>query len=464
MPVKILKIYLILLTLSMIFMSIILPPVQPVSAAGQMSCEICRNNIEGKYYKMDGASGEYLVCMDCYEKAPRCSLCKGFMREENNLDGNKLCTSCYNQVKQADKCSLCQKHILGSYTRYTDPSTGATNSICQDCMAKSERCSICNIPSANLTAFEGNRLCAGCFDKISKMPVCELCKNHISGTYVQYKNPKDETVTYTCSACNDKTPKCSLCGVPSTGLSEVQGQSVCMKCYGGLKKCHGCGKFIMKTSYNYSIVEQTYCPDCQKNSPKCGVCGLPTGDKPVTLTDGRQICPDCEATSVKDIATVKELYEAVAAFIVREYSMEIGHINAISFKEIKEMEKLGKETPTGNDNTNIPLGIFSRKGEQFDIYVQENLPRNLLIGVLAHEYAHAYMHDVSPDYKNLEIEEGFAEWIRYKTLNHIGDEKGAKLIEARKDIYGDGFRKISNIEKNEGLGGVFRLFVRKNEK
>ncbi|HNY10796.1 MAG TPA: hypothetical protein PKK26_04305 [Candidatus Wallbacteria bacterium] len=463
MPVDKFKIYQIPLILYMLIISAALLSFPDFSKAQQLTCGVCRNNIEGKYYKMEGASGEYFICLACYEKSPKCPFCKGIMREENVLDGNKMCSACYNQVKQADKCALCQKHIIGSYTRYTDASTGAVSSICQECLAKSERCSVCNIPSASLSSYEGNRLCAGCYDKISKMPVCEICKNHIAGTYVQYKDPKDGDVTYICTKCNDKTMKCSLCKVPSISLSEVQGQNVCPKCYSNLKKCYGCGKFIMQASYNYRIVEQTYCPDCQKNSPKCGVCGLPTGANPVTLTDGRKICPDCEATSVKDIATVKNLYESVAAFIVKEYSMEIGHVNAISFKEIKEMEKLGKETPTAAEGASIPLGIFSRQGDKFDIYVQENLPKNLLIGVLAHEYAHAYMHDVSPDYKNIEIEEGFAEWIRYKTLNYIGDEKGAKLIEARQDIYGDGFRKVSNIEKNEGTGGVFRLFIRKKQ-
>nr|HPG59309.1 hypothetical protein [Candidatus Wallbacteria bacterium] len=122
-----------------------------------------------------------------------------------------------------------------------------------------------------------------------------------------------------------------------------------------------------------------------------------------------------------------------------------------------EMRELGEKTPTAEKGV-VPLGIFSRHGKEFDIFVQNNLPKNLLIGVLAHEYAHAYVHDRMPDFDDTLIDEGFAEWIRHKTLTKIGDEKGAKLIEMRKDIYGDGFKKVAEIEKKSGLNGVFGLF------
>lgn len=422
-------------------------------------CAACKRPIEGKYYRMSGPSGEYAVCLKCYDDGPKCSLCTGFSIDWRDIDGMRVCGRCFEKVSSAPVCSICKKHVTGAYVQYGDGNSGQKTVVCSNCKEKAEKCSLCAVPSAALNYFEGSRLCGKCFAEIRERPVCALCAKHITGSYMNYTDPKDGGTTVVCDHCNRTNKKCHICGVPAVSHTETQGQSVCRKCFGELKKCHGCGKYILKLSYKYEIAEQSYCPDCQEKTPKCGVCGLPTGANTVVLTDGRRICPDCESTAVKDIETVKILYEIVADHLVKNFAMAIGRVNDVAFREISEMEELGKNTPTAEKGT-IPLGIFSRRNEKFDIYIQKNLPRNVLIGVLAHEYAHAYMQDVSPDFKEIEVEEGFAEWIRYKALLKIGDEKGAKLIEARKDIYGKGFNRVRAVESVEGTAGVFRMFMK----
>ncbi len=430
------------------------------SASETLLCDICGSEITGKYYKSKDPESdkfETIICESCHQNTPRCETCGGFMKTVHKFGGKDICNKCHQYYKDSPVCDICKLNILGAYVKYSDPINGKVTYICDECKRKSPACQLCKIPCASLVEDGGRKLCAACALKAKAAPVCKICKISILSSYTHYQDKKNDAVIYVCDDCINKYHKCFVCGVPDDNLIALQGKEVCRDCFAGLKKCHGCSKYIFKLSYKYEIAEQVYCPDCQQNTDKCDVCGLPTGANPVQLTDGRKICPDCESTAVKDIQTVRELYAAVADFLVEEYRMGIGAVNEISFKEINQMKELGEKTPTADKGV-IPLGIFSRCGDKFDIFVQKNLPKNLLIGVLAHEYAHSYVHGRVSDFDDTLIDEGFAEWIRHKTLTKIGDEKGAKLIEIRTDIYGEGFKKITEIEKAKGLSGVFELF------
>ena len=432
-------------------------------AAETPLCEICSNEISGQYYKVkdpESDKAEIFVCLSCYESTPRCEVCTGFMRKAHEFGGKNICKGCYEHYKDSPLCEICKINILGAYVKFTDPSTGKVSFVCEPCKKNSPACSLCNLPCASPAKVAGQSLCESCALKAKAAPVCKICDNPILTSYTHYKDKKTGTVIYVCDVCAKANGKCFVCGVPDANLKEAQRKDVCPKCFAELKKCYGCGNYIFRLSYKYDLTEQQYCEGCQKNTDKCDVCGLPTGANPVKLTDGRKICPDCESTAVKDVTEVRDLYASVAVFLSSDYHMDIGNVNKISFKEINEMRELGEKTPTAEKGV-IPLGIFSRSGKEFDIFVQKNLPKNLLIGVLAHEYAHAFVHDRLPDFNDTLIDEGFAEWIRHKTLLKIGDDKGAKLIERRKDIYGDGFRKITEIESGKGIEGVFALFEKK---
>ena len=437
----------------------------PANAAEELTCDFCASRISGQYYTIrdrnDGSSGQKTICLKCYESRPRCDLCRGVMREGTNFQGMNLCQSCMANVRNSPRCTACGNYITGSYVRYRDPESGQEICVCQKCNDARPKCEGCRGLMLQEYSLQGMKVCKSCFERIRKSPRCAICQNYIMGEYMRYEDKKTGLETTVCQKCGGTAEKCFVCGVPSNNLNDTQGKRVCGACLQRAGKCHGCGNYILKVGYNYDVAEQSYCAECEKTTPKCDVCGLPSGPSPVRLSDCRIICPDCEGTAVKDVATVRALYDAVAAFLVREYGMEIGHVSEISFKELPELAELGKDAPTAEKNV-IPLGLFSRKGDKVDIFVQNNLPRNLLTGVIAHEYAHAYMYEKSPEFKDTEITEGFAEWIRYKTLMRLNDEKGAKLITLRKDIYGSGFQKVVDVEKAAGLQGVFDLFIKKN--
>lgn len=438
------------------------PP--PIFASEDLVCDICSSPITGQYYtvrdRSDSGSGQRTICKNCHETRPRCDMCRGVARELAALQGKNLCPGCLESVKNSPRCSSCGDYITGSYVRYKDPDTGRETDVCAKCNESKPKCDMCRGIMLEEFSLQGMRLCRACVDRVKSSPTCSICKNYIVGDYVKYEDKKTGLASLICKRCGDTLDKCYVCGVPSDNLSAVRGKRVCGQCLARAKKCHGCGDYILKVSFNYEIAEQSYCTECENDTPKCDVCGMPAGPSPVKLSDGRIFCPDCEGTSVKDVETVRSLYEAVSAYLVREYRMEIAPVSEIGFREIGELAELGKGAPTAEKDV-VPLGLFYRRGPKVDIYVQKNLPRNLLTGVIAHEYAHAYMYEKSPDFRDSEISEGFAEWIRYKTLMRLNDEKGAKLIELRRDIYGRGYQKVSKVEKESGLQGVFDLFLKK---
>ncbi len=443
-----------------LIMNICIPAVS--IAAETLICDICSKEIESKYYKFkDPASDKFeiSICEDCYEAAPRCEACGGYMSKSFKFGGKNICIKCRDHFKDSPICKICGLNIIGAYVKYSDPVSKKAAFVCDDCRKKNPECSLCGIPCTHPAFIAGKRLCENCAFKAASAPVCKICKNPILSSYIHYRDKKNQNVIYVCDSCVEKNDKCFVCGVPDDCLKLMQGRQVCALCLKNLKKCYGCFKYIFKLSYKYELTENIYCADCQYNTDKCDVCGLPTGVSPVRLSDGRKICVDCESTAVKDIVAVHELYHFVAEFLKNEYGMYIGAIDTIDFKEINEMKILGQKTPTADKDV-IPLGIFSRNGKKIDIFVQKNLPRNLLIGVLAHEYAHAFVHSKIEDFDDVLIDEGFAEWIRHKIHIKVGDTKGARLIEMRKDIYGAGFKKITAVESKSGVKGVFNLFNR----
>ena len=53
-------------------------------------------------------------------------------------------------------------------------------------------------------------------------------------------------------------------------------------------------------------------------------------------------------------------------------------------------------------------------------------------------------------------EAGFAEWVAYRVLGDYGYTHGQERMCSRSDIYGQGLRRILEIEDSQGMHGVYR--------
>ncbi len=98
------------------------------------------------------------------------------------------------------------------------------------------------------------------------------------------------------------------------------------------------------------------------------------------------------------------------------------------------------------------LGLY----EDGVIYLSQDLTRREALGVLAHEYGHAWQYQNLSDIDSVEtlLFEGFAEWLSYRVLAEAGDTEGTASVMRDTSIYGRGARWFLSLEKREGLDGV----------
>jgi len=102
------------------------------------------------------------------------------------------------------------------------------------------------------------------------------------------------------------------------------------------------------------------------------------------------------------------------------------------------------------------LGIYTRRGLRRGIYVQNGLPRSLLLQVAAHEFAHAWQGENCPLLQNSLVREGFAEWVAYTLLGEFGQKQMQHRMHSRPDLYGQGLRWALNVATQDGAVGVIQ--------
>ena len=96
-------------------------------------------------------------------------------------------------------------------------------------------------------------------------------------------------------------------------------------------------------------------------------------------------------------------------------------------------------------------------GRKRVIYMQEFLPRILLIQIAAHEFAHAWQGESAPLLRDPLLREGFAEWVAYHALTRLDAPKKAAQMLQRRDDYGEGLRRLLDVERRQGIAGVLQF-------
>ena len=83
--------------------------------------------------------------------------------------------------------------------------------------------------------------------------------------------------------------------------------------------------------------------------------------------------------------------------------------------------------------------------------IDEPIPR-----VTAHELAHAWQSFHAPSTQSLQIVEGFAEWVAYRVLLALGQQRDAARLTRRDDLYGKGLQYFIALEQRSGQQGVLQ--------
>jgi hypothetical protein len=161
----------------------------------------------------------------------------------------------------------------------------------------------------------------------------------------------------------------------------------------------------------------------------------------------------CHSTSVKDVDEANSILQDVAKFLKEHLLMHVNHSSRLELVSREELHRL----KGGYIKSKHLMGLFKKINNKFNIYILYGLPRSLTSAVLAHEYSHAWQAENCPANQGVKLREGFAEWVSYKVLSHLGYRKEMELMERRVDIYGEGFNFIRKMELERGVQYVFNF-------
>jgi hypothetical protein len=233
--------------------------------------------------------------------------------------------------------------------------------------------------------------------------------------------------------------------------------------------CHLCGRRLWRGGWVYApsgVPDRqalVVCRRCQETAPRCDVCGLPMEANHVRLPDGRRTCARCHQTAVYDRARGQALFERVARVVTDQLGLGLNVGTAFTLADHQHLQRLVREaSPAIHDDPDRVVGLFVRRGHRRVMYVVSGLPQILLIQTIAHEWAHAWQGEKCPLLRDPLVREGFAEWVAYKTLQRMGASKKMALMEQQGGLYGQGLRKMLELERRGGLSGVL-AFCRRAE-
>ena len=301
--------------------------------------------------------------------------------------------------------------------------------------------------------------------RAAKMPAfCHLCGQRLLGTFLTY-----DTGLVVCSSCNATVPHCGLCNIPSRQLTTVRGEQVCPACRQKMPVCASCGIPIL---HEYTFVGDSpapYCQACMATRPHCDICGAPLNNqgKIIPGKGGNTYrCVTCYNTAIITATEAERLYRETRAMLKRELKLDIPALPQLYIVERAKLAALNAQSPVAG-NAEAPLGVepqhllgfFQRNGETRAIYIEQLLPHILFQAVAAHELAHAWQSFYAPQTQPLKIVEGFAEWVSYRLLLALGQQREAAHLTRRNDLYGAGLHYFIDLERELGRDGVLQRAV-----
>ncbi|CAD6493384.1 MAG: hypothetical protein CHKLHMKO_00473 [Candidatus Argoarchaeum ethanivorans] len=213
-----------------------------------------------------------------------------------------------------------------------------------------------------------------------------------------------------------------------------------------------CNQRLTGRYYYYKVgkIEKAYCSECI-SSPRCDVCGFPTGKKYWKLSDSRILCRSCDATSIVDYEVAFDLFRTTKRYLKDYLNMDFKHPVGFRLLDKNELAKHGHNL----------LGYFEwiekRGKKKYAIYILSRLPKPIMIGVFAHELTHLWQAENIRVKQSKLLSEGFAQWVEYRLFDNFHQETQMYLMEHRKDTYGQGLQVVKEIEKKAGTTNVFNV-------
>ena len=293
---------------------------------------------------------------------------------------------------------------------------------------------------------------------------CNLCGRALHGRYTRYTHPIYAGHPLTvCGRCQRLAPQCRVCHQPMRADRSVAG--LCAACAADALRCLSCGAIITGVSYTISG-RGPYCATCQATRQQCDVCGVPLDDSAQRLPDGRALCGACLQTAIIDASQAKALFDeaegTIGATLGLRLRIGVRFVLTDRAGLRVQIQKIKPQVALGLDHV---LGVYVRDGRTRTIYIENGLPKILLIQVAAHEWAHAWQMENCPLVRDVLLVEGFADWVAYKVLQARQAVKKMALMTARADLYGKGLHADAgarNTRRRAGCAGALYLSSRRH--
>lgn len=288
---------------------------------------------------------------------------------------------------------------------------------------------------------------------------CNLCGNAVAeNEYRLFPRPNkpDARGLTVCNDCQRDKPRCAVCQTPMPEARAAIG--ICAACMREGLNCRLCGEPIRGKFTLFNGNDGPYCDNCTSNYPRCDLCGAPAGPGSQTFPDERVVCQRCNQTAITDPRDAEMLFERVIDLLGSNLGLRLNIRPRLTLIDHARLVELARQSAaeTGHDSKHA-LGLFTRMGRKRVIYLQEFLPRIMLIQIVAHEFAHAWQGENCPLMSDPVLREGFAEWVAYHALLQLDAQKKVAQMLQRRDLYGDGLRQFIEIEKREGVAGALQL-------
>ena len=258
---------------------------------------------------------------------------------------------------------------------------------------------------------------------------------------------------------------CGDCGarLVDTYYRMPEGRKLCPSCYDRRQpRCTSCGAKIVGS---YLILEgaRPVCRPCQEGYPACFVCALPVVRGGRRLADGRALCSEHARLAIMDPRQAREvLREAQQAVLATlGAGMRLRHpVDEVRLVDAAALARLMGHAGQGDSHV---LGLFRARyvGEErhYTVFFASGLPRERLLTVAAHEYAHAWHSENHGQYARCsnEFREGFAEWVSYRVNQRLAREAELKhLLSQKAGDYIQGLQKFLELERRVGLREVLQ--------
>lgn len=290
------------------------------------------------------------------------------------------------------------------------------------------------------------------------MKHCNLCGRAVApNEYRVFKraNKPQSKGLVICAECERAKPRCAVCQTPMPAERAAIG--ICHDCLREGLRCRYCGARIRGEYVLLNGNDGPYCAKCMRTRAQCDLCGAPAGDGAVTFADGRVVCERCRQTAITDPREANALFERVVDLLGNTLGLRLNVRPQLALVDHARLVELARNAAAENGHdSEKALGLFVRAGRKRFIYLQEYLPRILLIQVAAHELAHAWQGENCPLLRDAMLREGFAEWVAYHALLRLDAQKKVAQMLQRRDDYGDGLRRLLEVEKQQGVAAVLQ--------